>query len=336
MTTAPAPPPPPPPPPPHAQCPLRVLPKLARSLWALTRDDLFTFVLPNTIFGICTALAGPPFTSDSVAGPTILTRIPLVVAFNWTNVLVFELANQRLYESVLEDGLNKPYRPIPAGLMTRSDVRRALQLVIPAVLAFNHYVLCTGAETACVFVGCWVYNDLKGSDDSWLLRNAIIALAFGVFNWTSVKVAVGGGGGGGGVGGGHVVQSSSGIESMGWNWIRMYSLIIFTTMQVQDMKDQAGDRARGRKTAPLVVGDWAARWSIAVPTLCWGPICALYFQVHGGAMAVVVVVGVWVAWRCVWRRGCMHDRRTWHVWCAWTAILSLMPLYRLRPGFVLA
>ena len=299
------------------RCPLRVLHKLAKNLWLFTQDDFFTFVFPNTIFGVCLALAGMPFVSVSGESSTpawvaILSRIPLVVCFNWTNLLIFDLANQRLWESVLEDRLNKPWRSIPSGRMTRTEVRQALQLVIPIVLATNHYYLGVGSETACIIVGCWVYNDLKASDDSWLTRNAVIALGFGVFNWSSLKIAVG--------------RGSAGITTTGLAWIGMYSLVIFTTMHVQDMKDQAGDRARGRRTAPLIFGDRAARWSLAVPILIWGPVCALHCQATLLIATFVSLFGGYVGWRCLSFHGSLQDRWTWQLWCAWTAMLSLMPL----------
>jgi hypothetical protein len=304
--------------------PAGILYKLFSNLWLFTKEDFFTFVFPNTIFGICTALAGQPFISASAATlPTgyILRRIPLVIAFNFTNLLVFDLSNQRLWESVLEDKLNKPWRPIPAGNMTRSEVRQAMLLAIPGVLAFNHYLLHVGAETACIIVGCWVYNDLKASDAGFIIRNGVIALGFGVFNWSSTKVAIAGGAG-------NYPQNIAGISSIGYQWIVLYSLVIFTTMHVQDMKDQIGDAARGRRTAPLIFGDGPARWTLAVPIMLWGPICALYCQSGRSVMAVVTGLGVSLAWRCVMLRGRMHDWRTWQLWCAWTAVLGLMPLYR--------
>lgn len=306
-------------PPTKGRCPLRVLHKLSQNLRLLTQDDFLTFVLPNTIFGSCVALAGTPFVSSRSPIATwisILLRLPLVLLFNWTNLLVFDLANQRLWESVLEDKINKPWRAIPSGCMTRSEARQALQLVIPLVLALNHYGLGVGSETACIMVGCWVYNDLKASDESWLTRNAMCALGFGVFNWGSLKVAVGGGGTG----------NSSGITAAGHAWICMYSLVIFTTMHVQDMKDQAGDRARGRRTAPLIFGDRVARWSLAVPISVWGPICATYCQASFSAAALVSLFGGYVGWRCLSFQGSLQDRWTWQLWCAWTAMLSLMPL----------
>lgn len=303
----------------NGRCPLRALHKLNQNLWLLTQDDFLTFILPNTIFGTCAALAGAPFASSRPAATvwmSPLARLPLAVLFNWTNLIVFDLANQRLWRSVLEDKLNKPWRPIPSGRMTQSEARQALQLVIPLVLALNHYCLGVGSETACIIVGCWVYNDLEASDESWLTRNAMCALAFGVFNWASLKVIVGGGGAG----------NPFGITAAGFAWICMYSLVIFTTMHVQDLKDTVGDAARGRRTAPLVFGDRAVRWSLAVPISVWGPLCAIHCQASISAAALVSLFGFYVGWRCLSFHGSPQDRWTWQLWCAWTAMLSLMPL----------
>ncbi|PVH96634.1 hypothetical protein DM02DRAFT_534857 [Periconia macrospinosa] len=297
--------------------PLVAFTKALQNLWLFTQDDFATFVIPNTVFGVCTALAGAPFVyhPNLSSKLEILLRIPLVIIFNWTNLFIFDLANQR--EAVEEDRLNKPWRPIPSGRMTRAEVRKAMQIAIPAVLAFNHYYLSTGAETACIIVGCWVYNDLKVSDDSVVLRNAIISLAFGVFNSSSLKVALGVHGVGP-----HLPR----VAEAGQAWIWMYSAVIFTTMHVQDMKDQAGDKARGRNTVPLIFGDGFARWSLAVPITLWGPICALQCQVGMGNFALVSAFGAYVAWRCLRYKDQAEDRSTWQLWCAWTALLSLLPM----------
>ncbi|APA14562.1 predicted protein [Sclerotinia sclerotiorum 1980 UF-70] len=68
---------------------------------------------------------------------------PAVVLFNWSSLSIFVLAN------------------IPQGLMTRSEVRLAMQLLIPAILAISHRFLNVGAEIACLLIATWVYNDLK-------------------------------------------------------------------------------------------------------------------------------------------------------------------------------
>ena len=51
-------------------------------------------------------------------------------------------------------------------------------------------------------------------------------------------------------------------------------------MQIQDMKGQAGDRTRGRRSVPLTLEDLAARWTIAVPVLTWFIICPLFLSLR--------------------------------------------------------
>lgn len=78
-------------------------------------------MLPQAIFGICGALAAPLLASNpasNVAVSDILLRAPKVFFWVWMNLLCFDLVNQKNPESVLEDRVNKPTRPIPAGRIT--------------------------------------------------------------------------------------------------------------------------------------------------------------------------------------------------------------------------
>lgn len=45
--------------------------------------------------------------------------------------------------------------------------------------------------------------------------------------------------------------------------------VVVTTVQSQDMYDQAGDKIRARRTFPLVICDWSSRTSIAVSMAFW-------------------------------------------------------------------
>ena len=295
---------------------LIVLGKVAVNFWSITSSDFATFVIPNTVFGICCALAGVPLVSvPDTSKQAVLLRIPSVVLFNYSNLLVFNLANQRLWEASQEDRLNKPWRPIPSGRMTRTDIRQAMQIVIPLVLATNHYLLNVGAETACILTGTWVYNDLKASEDGMLLRNAIVALAFATYNWSSVKVAIGGGG-----------DSRAEVTSAGFTWVLMNAAVIFTTVHMQDLPDVVGDKSRGRHTIPLLLGQTPARWSLAILIFLWSPIYTVYWgKLLMGIPAISL--GTYVAWRVLRYRGNqLDDRRTWQLWCGWTAVLSTLPL----------
>ncbi|KAK5632361.1 hypothetical protein RRF57_008075 [Xylaria bambusicola] len=223
--------------------------------WRSTRDDVPTFLGPTTLFGLCGALAGPTLMGPEgrVQKLELVFRLPSVV-FVWSNMLVFQLGNQRLPESVVEDSLNKPWRLVPSGLVTLIQIRRALLLIVPVLWACN-YLLDVANETALLTVLYWLYNDLGGSDENWILRNVLIAAGCGLWNHGSIKVSSG--------------RSSDDLTSTGVAWTLIVSGVVLTTMHVQDLKDQQGDRSRGRQTAPIVLGDKLARWTIAGPVIFW-------------------------------------------------------------------
>ena len=294
--------------------------KHLHSLWLLTKDDTPTFIIPNTIFGISGALAGSQLITHTSDLTSILNQLPRVLIFNWTNLLIFDLANQRLPSSITEDTINKPWRPIPSNRVTSTQLRHSLLLAIPPILAFNHFILHTGPESALLYILTWMYNDLDGGNEGHIVRNVLIACAFACYNAGSLKVAA--------VAAAAADSPSAEITTRGYVWIAIISGVILTTMQVQDLKDVAGDQARGRRSAPLVLGDRAARWSIAVPIPLWTAYCAYFWGLGWVGAVVPVVLGVYTAMRCVGIGGREEDRRTWEVWCLWTAVLYLMPLVR--------
>lgn len=304
---------------PHWRTLLRRVTMAPQIIWLLTKDDFFTFACPNTIYGIFATLSGSITIENSKKPQQILPRLPWVVLFNWSNLLIFDLANQRLPSSTHEDALNKPWRPVPSGRMTSDQVRQAMLVAIPVVFAFNHFALHVGTECAFLLILTWLYNDLGGGDEHWILRNIIIAIAYSQYNVGSVKVAAS-----------DFVSTPHSLTGVGMIWTLVVSFVILTTMHIQDLKDQDGDRAKGRSTAPLVLGDYHSRWTIAIPVLLWSLFCAYYWQM-GAAGLAPVSLGIFVAWRCVSLREKQADRRTWELWALWTAALYSAPfLYYLR------
>ena len=45
----------------------------------------------------------------------------------------------------------------------------------------------------------------------------------------------------------------------GCRWLAVGGAIIFATVHLMDLRDQAGDRTHGRTTLPMILGDTAAR-----------------------------------------------------------------------------
>ena len=283
-----------------------------RTICLFTNDDFYTFAVPCTLFGISTALSEQLMAGHASHLSAVLQRLPLVVFFNWSNVLVFDLANQRSPESIEEDRLNKPWRPLPAGRISQRRTRHLMIIIMPIAILLN-YLLSVEKETALIFILTWIYNDLGGSDDSWLIRNLVIAAGFFLHNLGSLKVAIGD----------SAVSVGDHVSSEAYRWTTTISAVILTTMHVQDLKDQKGDSTRGRQTAPLALGDSIARRTIAIPILFWSFACALVW----GVWILPVTVGSYVAYRVMWKRGVDEDRRSWKLWCLWMAVLYLLPLF---------
>ncbi len=105
-----------------------------------------------------------PFADNGDEPLKVIARAPLVVLYNWGNLLIFDLANQRTPESAEEDRINKPHRPLPTGRMTPLQARRLLLASLPVVLTIN-YFLGPWIETALLFTLTWMYNDLGGGDE---------------------------------------------------------------------------------------------------------------------------------------------------------------------------
>ncbi|OAK97443.1 hypothetical protein IQ06DRAFT_358884 [Phaeosphaeriaceae sp. SRC1lsM3a] len=143
------------------------------------------------------------------------------------NALLFVIANQRLPDSIVEDRVNKAWRPIPAGQLTANQARRMLLVVIPLVFVG---CLCLGGmvETVAMMVQTWMYNDLGGADEMYIVRNIINALGFKCYSSGSTYVAAG-------------IHT---LTAQAYKWIAIVGAIVFTTLSMQDLPDVKGDAAR--------------------------------------------------------------------------------------------
>ena len=283
------------------------------TLHLFTLNDLKSILVPETAFGISSALAGPLLTSNpapSMSG--VLSRLPQVVLWTYLNLLVFDLANQRLPSSVVEDSINKPWRPLPSGRLSLAQARRLLLLSIPVLIAASFFV--GGLEESLMMtVLTWMYNDLKGSDEHYVVRNLVNAGGFMCYACGTTRVAI---------------RPYRLSDVMVYQWTPLIGAVIFTTLQMQDMADQAGDAEKGRKTLPLVWGDGTARWSIAVPVMLWSLFLPAFWELEYWAWGLPLLLGMLLSGRVVLMRQVEHDKVTWKLWCAWALSLYLLPLFK--------
>lgn len=284
-----------------------------RVFWAFVKSDIFTFTTPGILFGMTGALSGGGLFDGPHPHPIdVVSRLPKVILSNTFTIILFNFANQRSPASVLEDRINKPWRPIPSGMITPDQTRRAALLVAPIALACN-YSMGVGSEALLMQVLTFYYNDLCGSDE--IVRDGIIAVAYAVVNTMSLKVSIG---------------PENTVSTQGMTWIAIISGIILTTMSVQDLKDQEGDKARDRKTLPLVIGDSRTRIIIACCVPLWSALCASFWNLESGVThCLPLALGAVVTWRVLLKRTAEEDSKTWKLWCAWHTVIYFIPLTKL-------
>ncbi|KAL8382121.1 hypothetical protein RB595_006077 [Gaeumannomyces hyphopodioides] len=307
----------------------RELTRFLHTIWLFTESDVKTVLVPSALFGLANAVALWLLLPESAGVPhprVVLGRAPQILLYVWVNLVVIDIQNQRDPDAIEEDRINKPGRPLPSGKVSPSEAGSLLVAsVIIAVLA-SYCLGAPGASVLVILLG-YAYSDLGGSEHP-VLRNLLNALGMPCFAVGALQVALNPTSSPGGSGGGPWVPLLTG------RWVLVLAAAIFSTISIQDIKDQEGDAARGRRTLPLVVGDAAARWLVAVPVLAWSALLPwLWGCTTVLGYAPLLGLGLVVAARTLAvRRSVSADKRTFKIWCLWLVALYCLPLSRALIG----
>lgn len=284
------------------------------TLWLFTFSDLKTIVAPMSAFGVITSLSGSIFaTGQSPDAIRIFQRIPWIVFWVWINLLPFAIDNQRRSSSIEEDKINKPWRPLPSSRCTRREAKSAMIVLYAVAILTSVYL---GGLTQCmilILLG-WIYNELGGSDENFVIRNMINAAGFVAYGSGAMAIALG--------------PTGFSLSEGGYRWFQIVGAVVLTTVQMQDMLDQAGDKARSRKTIPLVIGDQPARWTVAIPTLFWSFFCPSFWRLHAIGYIAPAVVGGLIVFRVFSAKSVHGDKVTFRIWNFWMVVLYFLPLMK--------
>ena len=167
-------------------------------------------------------------------------------------------------------------------------------------------------ESTIMIALSWMYNDLGGADENFVIRNLINACGFMCYSSGATVVAAG--------------YGQYELNTNASKWLAIVGLVVFTTLQMQDMADMEGDAARGRRTLPLVYGESIAQWSIAVAVAFWSIGCPVFWNCGAIGYLASVSVGSLLSVRVIIFRGPHAYRKTWVCWCIWTITIYLQPL----------
>jgi hypothetical protein len=138
-----------------------------RTLWLFSRSNLKTVVLPQTVFGCVALVSREAF--DVQGSPEVVelvSRLPLIISWVWINLLGEVVANQRLAGSIVEDSINKPWRPLPSKRVTPNEARSLLLwILLPS--SYIAGVLFGGSNASvALMVFSYMYNDLDGANEN--------------------------------------------------------------------------------------------------------------------------------------------------------------------------
>ncbi|RAH58922.1 hypothetical protein BO85DRAFT_329568, partial [Aspergillus piperis CBS 112811] len=305
----------------------------AYTLYLFTINDFKTMVGPSIAF----AIFHTP--SDKVHTHEILLRLPHMFAYSWINLLAFTINNQCQPASIAEDRLNKPWRPLPAGRLSpaQAQVWGRLSTVLAIILSSSSSVSSINmsthsrsgqqgggagwSESVLLAVLGWIYNDLGQGNGNWAVRNLLNAAGFTSFAAGTLEVALRTP---------LLSLSSWSADSNDDNvqllwWIGMIAAVVATTVQLQDMYDQKGDAAAGRRTLPLVVGDRAARLFSAIAIMAWSLLCPFYWSSGFLGYLAPMVLGLWTVVRSFTLKSESDDRVTFRIYNCWLVSLYALP-----------
>ncbi|KAK0477956.1 hypothetical protein IW261DRAFT_1338127 [Armillaria novae-zelandiae] len=169
------------------------------------------------------------FAATSSSGPPGIYSVARASIWAYLHLLQFCVSNQLMGEA--EDSLNKPWRPIAAGRISRSKAK-VLRWALAVACLFLSYQFCVVRLSVMLTIGILISNEL-GFDAHWFGKNLTNALGYYSFQAGACTIVS------------MLGDSIAGAILRG-------ALIVLTTIHAQDFQDVPGDRIQGRKALPIV------------------------------------------------------------------------------------
>lgn len=266
-------------------------------------------MIPKSIFGVLGAFSGSNLVNNVNPGTESLLRAPLVIMWVWIVLLPFNIDNQRRETDIEEDKINRPWRPLPSKRLSNNQAWWTMTLSHMAGIVYCLAVGGLKQKLVGIFLG-WLYNEMGGADKSCITKNLVNALGYVTFSMGAISVA-----------------ASGDFTDCGLQWFLLVGCIVFTTVHIQDLTDMEGDKLRGRKTVPLVIGSRACRWSIAILVPFWTLAAAAFWDAMLSTTAIISgALAMVVASRILKTNDLSHDKMTFRAWNLWMVTMYALPI----------
>jgi 4-hydroxybenzoate polyprenyltransferase len=214
-----------------------------------------------------------------------------------------------------EDALNKPYRPIPAGLATPAGLARRYW---SALVIFTLIGWILGAWLWVLLWDATVFLTYRWGSPRYYLYWKVVFNVSG----SSMPIAYG-------------WQVVAPIDGTGWTWIGFVTVYFTLALIYEDVRDMEGDRIVGRRTLALVIGPTFVRyWFAALMALLPFVFYVVLARPSGAAdwkgLTSAAVIGA-LSWTCaaraLLRRERHADRITYQLfYVVWALTLATAPL----------
>jgi 4-hydroxybenzoate polyprenyltransferase len=207
-----------------------------------------------------------------------------------------------------EDRINKPDRPIPAGIVTLEGARWRWVIALSVFLLVAAFKPMLLPET----IG-WVFTEaflcLTSAGNHWFGKNCV-AMAAGT--WSLLNASW---------------KAIAPLTPRSLRFVIAMSVWVGLLAQIQDLRDVKGDAVVGRKTMPLVFGETATRWIITLlllPASFW----VLWI---GGIVPIapktLAAVHLFLGYRVLNTRGSHYDHKTYMVSsCSISFVIKLITI----------
>ena len=290
------------------------------------------------VFGLSATLSdGFLIAKTSFSYVHILRSLPYLLLWNCLNLLVIGIATQQQPGTIDEDIINKPWRPLPAGRMQPTTARRLLSYTVLTVLGIS-FILNVANETALILALTWLYTDLGGSNQTFLIRNLLKSITISQLNKGSFHILT--------------QQPTLTLSPNASWWLIITTAVIGTTIHIQDLLlhetteiQTITTRKRKPSASSLLGGPIPARFSIAIPIAIWSVLCPAFWDLDYTIYILPVAIGLVVIFRLMFLRGgsdCESesefelegkekgeretDYRTWWLWALWIGSIWVLPL----------
>ncbi|KAJ3555778.1 hypothetical protein NPX13_g10287 [Xylaria arbuscula] len=240
----------------------------------------------------------------------IAWRTPHMLAWLWSHLLVEVISNQSLRSSIIEDAINKPWRPLPAGRLTVAEARNLTRVSVVVALALSS-LLGNLLPSTTLMTLTWLYNDLDGSSAGPLMRNILNGAGLACFGWGAVGV---------------LLPGAIGDRRVLRDWLLFIVALVSTTVHIQDLADREGDKARGRQTAAIVFGEDWTRSSIVVMVIVWSAVCSAYWRVPPPYALAPLGISLIMSAVILLGRSRSSSELGLRLWCLWVTVVFLLPL----------